>query len=407
LDIVKVDPNMPVPAGFTSFDEYLHARIDTALRKTNAKVLIIDSITALKRTCESSREMMPLMRELRRLKETYGLSILVVANAPKRFTARTLCIEDLPGSKVLRNYADNIFAIGESRRDPALRYIKHITPKCGPAADPSTFVITKIDGNFTRFEHREYAAEEICVPDIRDHPEWDTIEGIGVMSASGMSIRAVADELGLTKTKTHRLLQLWNEFQVSSNAKCGMRSAESSEFGDFPGCEEYDEAIDDPRFDDAFGREDEEGEALVLEFGILESAKDEAWAEYERTGQAPRLDEVVKRITEKTAANNGNYDADGLEYLDEPEPEVPTLLSLLKKGVVSDRFPYVSIDPALVDINVPLKRKLNEYDKVIFVESEDERGKRRVWYDFDSKGGLQRWTRNSLGISGEHVKLSE
>jgi RecA-family ATPase len=105
------------PADFASFEQYLRASVEKGIRGVGAKVVIIDNITYLRGPNDTAREAIPLMRELRRLKKELGLSILVLAHTPKRDTARRITVNDLQGSKVLSNFADNIFAIGQSGID--------------------------------------------------------------------------------------------------------------------------------------------------------------------------------------------------------------------------------------------------------------------------------------------------
>ena len=66
------------------------------------------------------------MKVLKNLKTAFDLSILVLAHTPKRYHMSPLTINDLHGSKMLSNFADNIFALGESRMGRDLRYLKHL-----------------------------------------------------------------------------------------------------------------------------------------------------------------------------------------------------------------------------------------------------------------------------------------
>ena len=78
---VEIDINAEVPASFRSYDDYLHHSIERLLTETKAKILIVDNITYLKRSNESTREALPLMKELKRLKKELGLSISYGAHA--------------------------------------------------------------------------------------------------------------------------------------------------------------------------------------------------------------------------------------------------------------------------------------------------------------------------------------
>lgn len=431
---ISVGLNAPAAKDRASRDAWLYENIEEAVRETGAKVLIIDNVTCMQRTSESMSETLGLMHEMNRLKWVYGLSILVLAQTSKRTTSSAMAAGHLEGSKILSNLGDNMFAIGQSRQDAGSRYIKHIKSRSTPiyfdGAHLPTFRITKIGGNFLGFEYRRFAAEAEHLQGARDRGEWETINRIKKMSDDGMAIRSIADELAMSKTTVHRLLQIGKEFHVSGSMSQGFGSPPSQNdlrervgsHGSFPGCEEYDEAMSDPRFADAFAREDEAGHLLRREFAMIDTAKANARLEFERTGKAPSLDDdpryskFVKWLADNAldgdtsgsilAQFDSLYDS-GSDLSDPPEDEAPTLRSLLEKASENDVGPCTLIDPPLSELNAPLIRKLNEYDKEIFVESQDERGKSKVWYAYDSLGRLHRWTRNNLGIAGERIRLVE
>src|SRR5690606_40367234 len=92
----------------------------------SAKILIIDNLTYLKNETEKAKDALPLMKHLKALKSKYGLSILALAHTPKRDLSKPITRNDLQGSKMLINFCDSSFAIGESFNDKHLRYIKQI-----------------------------------------------------------------------------------------------------------------------------------------------------------------------------------------------------------------------------------------------------------------------------------------
>ncbi len=64
------------------------------------------------------------MKELKTLKDKYGVSILALAHTPKRDMSKPLTINDLGGSKMLMNFCDSAFAIGASHKAKGIRYLK-------------------------------------------------------------------------------------------------------------------------------------------------------------------------------------------------------------------------------------------------------------------------------------------
>ncbi|WP_217452017.1 AAA family ATPase [Mucilaginibacter humi] len=84
-DLYRAQLNdMELPEGFTNFNQYLSHRLERYINQTKAKVIIIDNITYLGTENEQAKDALPLMKQLKALKNKYGLSILVLAHTPKR-----------------------------------------------------------------------------------------------------------------------------------------------------------------------------------------------------------------------------------------------------------------------------------------------------------------------------------
>jgi len=71
------------------------------------------------------------MKHLKALKTKHQLSMLVLAHTPKRNPAKPIARNDLQGSKMLINFADSAFAIGESHTQPGYRYLKQVKQRSG------------------------------------------------------------------------------------------------------------------------------------------------------------------------------------------------------------------------------------------------------------------------------------
>ena len=383
------------------FEEVLRDLLQALMLEIGARVLIIDNITYLKRTAESTRESVPLMKELQRLKKRFGLSILVIAHTPKRDIARPLVVNDMQGSKVIANYADSIFAIGQSRRETGERYIKHVKIRSSELifdrAHIPVFRLKKIGGNFLGLEFQRFAPELELLRDTGDKREWETIDTIKQMTDGGMSIRAVAAELQLSKSTAHRMLQMWqppneDEMEAGWSDDGVLLPKEDDEYDPttnvyyFPGCEEYDDETDNPRFEDRFEREDKEGHLLRRKYYLIEAARARAHRIYKQTGVAPPL-------------------ADDPEYSEFVE-------SLLSGGKVAESTDALfdieaaeveDSDCKITDMEPSLKRSLDGYGREIFVESEDANGKPMVWYKVDSNGTKFRHERKGFAVIGERV----
>ncbi|WP_017732532.1 AAA family ATPase [Nafulsella turpanensis] len=122
---VEINPDAEIPDK-QSFEDYLNSSLERAIVETGAKVLVIDNLTYLKNETERAKDALPLMKHLKALKSKYGLSIMALAHTPKRDSSKPLTGNDLQGSRMLLNFCDSCFAIGASRQDSHLRYIKQI-----------------------------------------------------------------------------------------------------------------------------------------------------------------------------------------------------------------------------------------------------------------------------------------
>lgn len=195
------------PAGFLDFEEYLFHSLEIEIIRTGAKVLIVDNITYLKNATETAKDAMPLMKALITLKKKYLLSILALAHTPKRDLSRPLTVNDLQGSKMLSNFADSIFAIGESAKDKNLRYLKQIkarnTEEIYHAEYVATCQITKPD-NFLMFEFLNFGSEREHLKVLSDTDKADLIQQVKNLSAQGKSQRIIAAEIGIPLTSVNR-----------------------------------------------------------------------------------------------------------------------------------------------------------------------------------------------------------
>ncbi len=108
------------------FEEILINSLVSLIEKTNAKILIIDNLTYLSAENEKAKDALPLMKKLKKIKNKYGLSLLILAHTPKRDASKGITKNDLSGSKMLINFCDSAFAIGESFQKNGLRYLKQI-----------------------------------------------------------------------------------------------------------------------------------------------------------------------------------------------------------------------------------------------------------------------------------------
>jgi len=196
----EFNPGADMPLDFKTYEEYMNAAVEYAITSTGADVLIIDNITCLRDGTGHVSQALPLMRHLKALKTKHQVSILVLAHTPKRNPARPITRNDLQGSKMLVNFADSAFAIGVSRRDPSLRYLKQVKQRATHEVYGQTnvcvFRIVKPQ-NFLHFKFEGFAHEA-------DHLEGNTAQDRGQvhaqireLHAQGLSQRKISAQLNI------------------------------------------------------------------------------------------------------------------------------------------------------------------------------------------------------------------
>ncbi len=196
---VEVDPDSEIPEN-QSFENFLNASLEQTIVNTGAKVLIIDNLTYLKQETEKAKDALPLMKHLKALKSKYGLSILALAHTPKRDLSKPITRNDLQGSKMLINFCDSSFTIGESHQDKQLRYFKQIKQRnTEQLYDGGNVCLCQIikEYNFLQFEFMGFSTEEEHLKKLTQQDRDSNILMVKEMIEQGKSQRAIAKELGI------------------------------------------------------------------------------------------------------------------------------------------------------------------------------------------------------------------
>ncbi len=206
----ELNPDSELPPGFKDFDEYLSASLERSIVQTNAKVIVIDNLTYLGNENEKAKNAAPLMKQLKALKTRYGLSILVLAHTPKRDMSLPITRNDLGGSKMLMNFCDSAFAVGESTVDKDMRYLKQIKQRnTGQVygatnvcvcriAKPANFLMYQFEGHATEAEHLRKPKRSIDPTEAQEalkHRE------------TGKSLREIAAIMGKSFQQVDRMIK--------------------------------------------------------------------------------------------------------------------------------------------------------------------------------------------------------
>ncbi len=211
---VELNPDAKMPNKL-SFEDCLINALEKLIIETNAKVLIIDNITYLKTETENAKNALPLMKQLKDLKNKYGLSMLVLAHTPKRNLSKPITNNDLAGSKALINFCDSSFTIGASNMDKGLRYLKQIKQRnTEQVYDAENVIICKInkDENYLHFEFNDFGNESehlIQKSSETNNEERDNlIESVKNLSAERMTQRQIANKLSISLGAVNKYLKL-------------------------------------------------------------------------------------------------------------------------------------------------------------------------------------------------------
>ncbi len=196
------------------FADQIISDLELRLLETEAQVLIIDNITFMASGTETAADAMPLMKKLVALKKRHNLSILLLAHTPKRSLCNPLTRNDLQGSKMLINFADSAFAIGESSRGKDVRYIKQIKQRnCEQVYDRDNVLtcrLGKVYDNFVGFTSTGTGSEDVHLAErerrVSETSRSETREAAAALKAEGKSVDEIVKALGVSRATVYRAL---------------------------------------------------------------------------------------------------------------------------------------------------------------------------------------------------------
>lgn len=194
----------------SDFEDAVMDNIEQAAVQTGAKVLIVDNLTYLCAASEKGDLAGRLMIRLMSLKKKYDITMLILAHTPKRLLTNPITQNDLAGSKKIFNFFDSVFAIGKSAKDENLRYIKQIKVRYGSFTyDSNNVIVSTIEkvGAFLQFVNIGYATEKEHLKEPSEKDVSQMIENIKQLRARGKSIREIAKELNISKTRVGKIVK--------------------------------------------------------------------------------------------------------------------------------------------------------------------------------------------------------
>jgi RecA-family ATPase len=210
---IEIDPNSDIPLD-VSFEEHLNNSFERCIIEKNAKILIIDNITWLKNETERSKDALPLMKFLKGLKSKYNLSILALAHTPKRDLSRPITQNDLGGSKMISNFIDTCFAIGQSNIETGLRYIKQLKARyTSMIYDAENVIVCQIDKptNFLGFEILDFSSEREHLKKVSEKDQEDRINEVMELKKQGQSNVQIAKQFGVSEGAIRKWIKKGSE----------------------------------------------------------------------------------------------------------------------------------------------------------------------------------------------------
>ena len=119
----EINPETSDIGAFTKFEDFLNHALETTVVSSGTKVLIIDNLTYLRDETENARNAFPLMKYLKELKSGTAYLFLHWHTLRNVIRLNRWAGTTSKGSKMLINFCDSSFAIGESQKDLGLSVI--------------------------------------------------------------------------------------------------------------------------------------------------------------------------------------------------------------------------------------------------------------------------------------------
>lgn len=173
----------------------------------NSKVVIIDNLTYLLKDAQDTKTAASFMKRLKEMVYAYGVSLMVISHTPKRYARQPFDQNSMAGSKMLINFVDSCFAVGYGST-PKSRYIKQIKARsCEIIYHAGNVPVLTLDkrGCALTVTFEGYSTEDEQL--FSGDDEARLIAQVKDLKSQGMSVRGIADKLGIDKNKVSRLMK--------------------------------------------------------------------------------------------------------------------------------------------------------------------------------------------------------
>lgn len=197
----------------TEYDDCIEDKllaIEKLIRKnSDAKLLIVDNLMCVLNNGNSVRQTQQFIQGLKKIKEMYDLTIILVAHLSKRNSKNPIEIKDILGSSVIANYADSIIAVGNTCEGDHIKYLKQLKSRSSIKIS-EVAVLEIVEEPYLYFEFRGYDMEENLLPKkitSRSSISFSMGEMIYKLREEGLTVRSIAEQLNLSKSAVGRFLK--------------------------------------------------------------------------------------------------------------------------------------------------------------------------------------------------------
>ena len=209
----------PVSSAHGCSPEDTIRNIEKLVEENRPELVIIDDLGALTGNAVSVSVVKKTMEGLNHIRESFELTMILVAHFRKRNGRNPIEISDIEGSSVICNYTDSIVAIGSSVEGTEIKYLKQL--KTRSAQKMSEVAVMCLEDvpwlhfDFIRFddEFNHLVNSQKSRSTITDFMG----ENIVRLNSEGFSIRSIAEMLGLSKSVVGRFLKDRNSYSPQLN----------------------------------------------------------------------------------------------------------------------------------------------------------------------------------------------
>ena len=208
LDAVRRASITPLGLGCTIDDKI--ENIGKLIKAENIPELVfVDNPMSLIDCMVSAASAKKVMEGLKHIKDYLGISMIVAAHFHKRNSRKAIGISDIQGSSVIANYADSVVAIGNSCKDPEIKYLKQLKSRSS-RINSEVAVLREVKNHTCILISWIFDQEENHLIEKQESHSSITefmAEHIMRLSEEGCSVRTISKELGISKSVVGRFIK--------------------------------------------------------------------------------------------------------------------------------------------------------------------------------------------------------